>query len=376
MIAEISGGLEGVIAAATQLSLVDGDAGHLILAGYAVEDIAPQATFEEMVHLFLSGKIPNAQELKALKATLSSRRSLPTATTALMREAARQQTPVMDALRMCAATLSLGRQENPQEDAWTLVAAFPSIIGGYWRLRNGKEPVAVREDIGHAEYFLQQIFGGEIGPERARGLETYMNTVCDHGFNASTFAARVIISTRSDLISAITGAVGALKGPLHGGAPGPALDMVFEIGKPENAEAYVVAKLKRGERLMGFGHRVYKVRDPRANVLAAAAERFYTTEGDRELYRLAQAVEKTVLEVLEREKPGRPLKTNVEFYTALLLHGLGLPTQLFAPCFAAGRVLGWSAHCMEQLREGRLIRPGSVYNGPSGLRFESVGHTR
>jgi citrate synthase len=361
-----------VVAASSRLSLVDGAAGRLILAGYPVEQIAPQARFEEMAHLLWTGRLPSVQELKTLTATLASRRRLPSATLALMREAARHRTPVMDALRMAVSTLSLGQPGDPQEDAWTLAAAFPAIIGGYWRLWNGQEPLEVREDLSHAEYFLHQIFGGEIGTERARGLETYLNTVCDHGFNASTFAARVIASTHSDLVSAITGAVGALKGPLHGGAPGPALDMVLEIGKPERAEAVILAKLLRGERLMGFGHRVYKVRDPRADVLAAAAERFYTSEGDRGLYQLALFVEKTALRILAQEKPDRPLKTNVEFYTALLLHGLGLPAELFTPAFAAGRVLGWSAHCLEQLREGRLIRPESVYSGPTGLHFQSL----
>jgi citrate synthase len=372
MIAEVREGLEGVVAASSRLSLVDGAAGRLILAGYAVEEIAPAASFEEMAHLLWAGRLPSVQELKTVTSALATRRRLPPATLALMREAARHRTPVMDALRMAVSTLSLGTSGGPQEDAWTLVAAFPAIIGGYWRLWIGEEPLEVREDLSHAEYFLHQIFGGEIGTERARGLETYLNTVCDHGFNASTFAARVIASTHSDLVSAITGAVGALKGPLHGGAPGPALDMVLEIGRPERAEAVILAKLLRGERLMGFGHRVYKVRDPRADVLADAAERFYLSEGDRELYQLALHVEKAALRLLAQEKPDRPLKTNVEFYTALLLHGLGLPTELFTPAFAAGRVLGWSAHCLEQLQEGRLIRPESVYNGPIGLRFQPL----
>jgi citrate synthase len=377
-IAEVSEGLEGVVAAATRLSLVDGTAGRLILGGYAVEDIAPQASFEEMAHLLLLGKLPTAYELKTVASNLASRRRLPSATLILLREIAKQRVPVMDALRMAASTLSVGRKEDPEEDAWTLIAAFPAIIGGYWRLIHGEEPVEIREDYSHAEFFLHQIFGGEIGPQRARGLETYLNTVCDHGFNASTFTARVIASTRSDLVSAITGAVGALKGPLHGGAPGPALDMVFEIKTPDRAETVILAKLRRGERLMGFGHRVYKVRDPRASVLAVAAERFYTTEGDREFYKLALLVEETSLRLLEQEKPGRSLKTNVEFYTALLLHGVGLPTELFSPAFAAGRVLGWSAHCLEQLREGRLIRPQSVYRGPENLHFaplaQRTGH--
>ena len=215
----------------------------------------------------------------------------------------------------------------------------------------------------------------EPSAERARALETYLNTVCDHGLNASTFTARVIVSTRSDVISAITGAVGALKGPLHGGAPGPALDMVFEIGTPERAEPVIRAMLDRGERLMGFGHRVYRVRDPRADVLAAAAERFYASDGDRSLYELARHVEATALRLLRERKPDRRLDTNVEFYTALLLHGLGLPTELFTPTFAVGRVLGWSAHCLEQLRDGRLIRPQSAYIGPTERRYDRERQT-
>jgi citrate synthase len=223
----------------------------------------------------------------------------------------------------------------------------------------------------HAAHYLHQIFGREPSAERARGLETYLNTVCDHGLNASTFAARVIVSTRADVISAITGAVGALKGPLHGGAPGPALDMVFEIGTPDRAEAVIRAKLDRGERLMGFGHRIYRVRDPRADVLGQAAERFFSSGVDRSVYDLARQVEATALRLLRDHKPDRRLDTNVEFYTALLLHGLGLATDLFTPTFAVGRVLGWSAHCLEQLREGRLIRPQSAYIGPLGLQYEA-----
>jgi citrate synthase len=185
----------------------------------------------------------------------------------------------------------------------------------------------------------------------------------EHSFNASTFTARVIASTLSDLYSAVTGAIGALKGPLHGGAPGPALDMVFEIGSATRAEAVLRAKIARGERLMGFGHRVYKVRDPRADMLEAAAARMFARTGDSKLYELVRAVEATALKVLAEHKPGRRLNTNVEFYTALLLHGLGVETAFFTPTFAIGRVAGWTAHCFEQRALGRLIRPQSVYVG-------------
>jgi citrate synthase len=196
--------------------------------------------------------------------------------------------------------------------------------------------------------------------------------VVDHGLNASTFTARVITSTGSDLVSAVVGALGALKGPLHGGAPGPALDMVFEIGDAARADAILRGKIQNGERLMGFGHRIYRVRDPRADVLAAAAERLYTRGGDMALYTLARAVEATALRLLEEHKPGRRLQTNVEFYTALLLHGLGLDTSLFTPAFAMSRLSGWIAHALEQRAANRIIRPQSEYVGPRGRRWVPV----
>ena len=373
MSTETNQGLEGVVAATTRLSSVDGEAGELLLAGFPVEEIAPRASFEEMVHLLWTGVLPDAAELADLKRRLAARRALPGAVIDLLREAAGRSLPAMDALRMAAGALSLADVADvaggPQEDAVLLVGAFPAIVAAYWRLLQGDEPVEPREDLGHAASYLHLLFGEEPAPERARGVETYLNTVSDHGLNASTFTARVIVSTRSDLISAITGAVGALKGPLHGGAPGPALDMVFEIGTAERAEAVLKEKLDRGERLMGFGHRVYRVRDPRADVLGAAAEQFYREGGDRSLYDLARSVEATALRLLRERKPDRRLDTNVEFYTALLLHGLGLPTALFTPTFAVGRVAGWTAHGLEQLAVDRLIRPQSEYVGERGRRW-------
>jgi citrate synthase len=230
-------------------------------------------------------------------------------------------------------------------------------------LLQGEEPLEPRTDLGQAANYLYMLTGKTADPALVRGLETYLNTVIDHGLNASTFAARVIVATQSDLVSAVVGAIGALKGPMHGGAPGPALDMVFEIRTAENAEPYLQAKLDRGDRLMGFGHRVYKVRDPRAEVLSKAAEVMFTGGGDMALYRLAREVEDTAVRLLEEYKPGRNLQTNVEYYTALLLHGLGLATDLFTPTFALSRAAGWLAHCFEQQREGRIIRPESRYRG-------------
>lgn len=363
-------GLEGVVAAETRLSSVDGQAGELIIAGFDVEEFAPQATFEEAAYLLWHDRLPTANELANFTRALAAQRTLPPITLELLQAAAMQQASPMDALRMAAGTLGLdAAQESSDTDETTairLTAAFPTIVAAYRRLLQGKTPIPPGSDLNHAANYLYMLTGEAPTDQEARALSTYLNTVMDHGLNASTFAARVIIATQSDLVSAIVGAVGALKGPLHGGAPGPALEMVFEIGQAEAAETFLRKKLEAGERLMGFGHRVYKVRDPRADVLAKAAEQLFDTDGDRALYTLALHVEQTALRLLEEYKPGRNLQTNVEFYTALLLHGLALPTDLFTPTFALGRVVGWIAHCFEQQRLNRIIRPQSVYIGERG----------
>jgi citrate synthase len=353
-------GLEDVVAAETRLSGVDGEAGELTIAGFPVEEIAGRATFEEIVYLLWRDVLPDLEQLADFRRELAGRRGLSRATRDLLRAVAGEEVPVMDALRMAAGTVSPGTDE---EEALALVASVPTMVAAYSRLLGGEEPVEPDPELGHAANYLYMLTGEVPGTEFTRALETYLNAVSDHGMNASTFVARVIVSTRSDFVSAVVGAIGALKGSLHGGAPGPALDVVFEIGDASRAEAYLREKLGRGERLMGFGHRIYRVRDPRADVLGAAAERLYTTDGDRELYDLALGVEKTALRLLAEHKPGRNLQTNVEFYTALLLHGLGLPTELFTPTFAIGRVVGWTAHSFEQRVLDRLIRPQSLYVG-------------
>ncbi|BDI29797.1 citrate synthase/methylcitrate synthase [Capsulimonas corticalis] len=367
----VAEGLEGVVAARTRISDVDGEAGRLTIAGFALEEIAGRATAEEMIWLLWRDALPTAPERDAFARDLAERRALPSIALDLLRAAAARQSDPMDALRMAAATLSLDAPADDEDQARTVIARFPVIAAAYERLSQGHEPIAPRPDLGHAANYLYCLTGAPASPERVRALETYWNAVADHGLNASTFTARVIAATGSDLVSAVTGAVGALKGPLHGGAPGPALDMVFEIGSPERAEPILREKLERGERMMGFGHRIYKVRDPRADVLASAAERLFQSDGDRALYRIALEVEQTVLRLLEEYKPGRRLQTNVEFYTALLLHGLGMPTRLFTPTFAAGRAAGWLAHCFEQRRTGRIIRPQSEYVGERGRTYPS-----
>ena len=357
-------GLQGVIAAETIMSSVDGQRGELIIAGFPVETLAKNASYEEVVYLLWHGRLPSSAELAALRDELAARRALPTPALDLLRAAARRAVKPMDALRMAAGTLDL---DAAGDLAPALVARFPTIVAAYWRLLNGQEPLQSDPALGHAANYLYMLSGERPTDIQTRALETYLNTVSDHGLNASTFTARTIISTGSDLVSAVVGAIGALKGPAHGGAPGPALDMVFEIGDVQHARPYILAKLENGERLMGFGHRVYKVRDPRAEVLSAAAEKLYTSgsalQGDIDLYNRAKEVERVAVELLAEIKPGRNLQTNVEFYTALLLHGLGLHNDLFTPTFAVGRVAGWIGHCLEQQRSGRLIRPGSRYIG-------------
>ncbi len=366
-----SPGLDGVVAARTAISHVDGHGGHLVVRGFAVEDIAPRIVFEEMVFLLWRDALPESSARNRFREELADQRQLDRQTMQLLEAAATRAVHPMDALRMtCASLVSRDAGADKAsalaaagQDALRLVAVFPVLVATYHRLLHGLEPVAPRSDLSQAANFLYMLGGQEPPESFVRALDTYWNTVADHGLNASTFTARVIVSTDSDVVSAVTGAVGALKGRLHGGAPGPALNLVFEVGTADRAEMVLREKLARGERLMGFGHRVYRTRDPRADVLGAAAQRLFDGQGDRHLYELARAVEACALDLLRERKPSRVLQTNVEFYTALVLHGLGFPTTLFTPVFAAARVAGWTAHCLEQIAANRLFRPESMYVG-------------
>jgi citrate synthase len=368
-------GLDSVVAAQTRLSHVDGQAGQLYIAGYTLEELAGRVTFEELAHLLWTGHLPSAEELAESSRQMARLRPLPAKTLELVRAAA--AAPPIDALRMACATLSLDLKNpddiSPAGDlaaARMLTARMPTALAAHIRAAKGQDPIAPREDLPHAANFLYMVHGREPDPVAARALDAYWVTVMDHGLNASTFTARVIASTRSDMVSAVTGAIGALKGPLHGGAPGPVLDMLLEIKTADRAEPWLRAELAAGRRIMGFGHRVYKVRDPRAEVLSRVAE---TMGGarleNRQLFDLARAVEKTALRLLEELKPGRNLRTNVEFFTALVLQALGLEPNTFVAMFACGRTAGWCAHVIEQHAEDHLIRPQSEYIGPKGLKL-------
>jgi citrate synthase len=369
-------GLDGVVAAQTRLSHVDGLAGQLVIGGYSVEDLAGQVTFEEAAHLLWKGALPSRADLSALTTAIGTKRKLPESTLQVIRAAAKAS-PI-DALRMACATLSLDVPNSddvtPEADfahAILLAARFPTVVAAHARIAAGQEPIPPRSDLSLAANFLYMVQGKEPDPIVARALDTYWVTVIDHGMNASTFTARVIASTRSDMVSAVTGAIGALKGPLHGGAPGPVLDMLVSIGDADNAEPWIRKRLAQGERIMGFGHRVYKVRDPRAEVLSKVAESLSAARlEDRALYDLARQVEQVASRVLEEVKPGRNLRTNVEFYTALVLQAIGLQPRQFVAMFACGRVAGWCAHVIEQHAEDHLIRPQSQYVGPRGLKVE------
>lgn len=382
---EIAHGLRNVILTETRLSMIDGDAGKLVIAGFPLEEIASVATHEEVMYLLWYDHLPSKQELDTFRKTLIENRSLPEMTIHVLREAAQHKLHPMDALRIGVDTLALIvkdannlSREACLQRAPQLVARFPVMVAAYWRLLHGKEPVASNSELSHAANFLYMLHGEEATPAGVRGLDTYLNTVIDHGMNNSTFTARSIASTRSDMVSAIVGAIGSLKGPLHGGAPGPAMDMVFEIrsnakhsGKSTEQEArtWVDTRLMAKERLMGFGHRVYHVRDPRADVLGAAAKKLYEETGHMALYNDAQTVERVILQALEEEKPGHNIKTNVEFYTALVLHGLGLEAAIFSSIFAISRTGGWVAHILEQYDEDELIRPTTTYSGAYDRRW-------
>jgi citrate synthase len=354
----MNSGLEDVVAAETVLSDVDGANGLLVIRGVSLDELVKGSSYEDVVALLLDGFLPLPDDLPA---------ALGAARVEVFRHTARADAGIValspvDGLRALMARLGDGEDINT---ALCLVAAPAVFTPALLRLQRGLEPFAPDAGLGHAADALRMLHGALPSKEQAAALNRYLVTVVDHGLNASTFAARVVASTQAGLTSSVLAGLSALKGPLHGGAPGPVLDMLDGVGAPEDAPAWLQDALARGERLMGFGHRVYRVRDPRADALKGAV-RLLAASGAIEPGRLAlaEAVEQAALDLLKRKKPDRPLETNVEFYTALLLEALGFPRDAFTCVFAMGRVTGWVAHAREQALGGRLIRPKSVYVGP------------
>ena len=354
-------GLDNVIAAETRLSDVDGAAGRLIIRGVSLDDLIADSTYEDVAALLLDGLFPEPLDRRLLQARLgAARRELfrhvAAADTGLL------QLPPVEALRALLARLPDG---DDLPTAIRLMAAPAVFLPAVLRLQQGQAPVAPDASLPQAADILRMLTGRAPTPQQTAGLDAYLVTISDHGLNASTFAARVVASTHAGLTSAVLAALGALKGPLHGGAPGPVLDMLDAIGSPSRARTSLAQQLDRGERLMGFGHRIYRVRDPRADALKGALQPIIAAgQADPARIALAEAVETAALALLRERKPDRPLETNVEFFTALLLDALGFPRSAFTGVFAIGRTVGWLAHAREQVLDGRLIRPQSRYIGP------------
>jgi citrate synthase len=343
----VNPGLEGVIAAQTRLSHVDGAGGVLVIAGEHVEQVAGTRSFEQVC-----ARLWGQERVALGEARRAAWARLPALGDALKAHEG------MDALR--AAIAHLPGTSSAEE----VVGAMAVFAAAWWRLRTGAQPLPPDASLGHAADLLRMLQGTKASEGAARALDAYLVTVVDHGMNASTFTARVIASTGSDLVSAVVGALGALKGPLHGGAPGPVLDMLDAIGTAEHAQTWLEAELEAGRRIMGMGHRIYRVRDPRAAVLEREVLGLERTGVRGGRLALARAVEHAATQVLARKYPNRSLQANVEFYTAVLLDLLGVDRAAFTPMFAVGRSAGWCAHVEEQCATGKLIRPDSRYVGP------------
>ncbi len=350
-----SPGLEGVIAGETSLSQIDGEAGALRYRGYPIGDLVQAGSYAAVAELLWTGEWNPASKLPCQPvpdAVLTALRGLP------------KTAKPMDALRTAVSVW--GAVADPAwpatpDQARALTAFSPSALAAFARIRQGLEPVAPDPDLDLVAGYLYMVNGKAPDAETARALDAYFIVGAEHGFNASTFTCRVITSTRSDLASAVVGAIGAMKGPLHGGAPSEVVEQIHEVGSPEKAEQWVRDTLARGDRLMGFGHRVYRAYDPRAAALRTVAE---SMEHKPEWLELAIAVEDVALRVLAEKYPDRPLRTNVEYYAAPVLMGVGLTPDLFPATFALARHAGWTAHAIEQGANNRLIRPDVKYVGP------------
>ncbi|MGE6741545.1 citrate synthase/methylcitrate synthase [Allorhizobium pseudoryzae] len=348
-------GLDDVIAAETRLSHVDGQAGELIIAGHRLADLAA-SSFEEVLALLWRDFLPEPMDAAAIRIALGKARQKAFDLMQPLLPGLRGLSPV-EALRLLLSALP---DDARAPHAVLAVASVPVFTAAITRHAKGLAPVPPDASRGHSEDFLRMLRNEQSAPDKVRALDTYLVTVSDHGLNASTFTARVIASTKAGMFSSVVGGLCALKGPLHGGAPGPVLDMLDAIGSERNILPWLEEALARGERLMGFGHRIYRVRDPRADVLKGAVAALQDGSGR---IAFAARVEAEALRLLKEKKPLRPLETNVEFYTALVLEAVGFPRDSFTNVFAAGRMAGWTAHVLEQEQTGRLIRPQSRYIG-------------
>jgi citrate synthase len=368
----IAKGLEGIVANSTSLSDVLGQEGILIYAGYDINEIAGNASFEETIHLLWHGELPNSVQLDSLCKKLRASRELPLQVIDFLRNAPKDAGP-MDVIRTAVSMLGLydtsPKDESPEANytrSISITAKIPVITAYFHRARNGLDLPPIRTDLGEAAHFLYLVNGTEPTAEAARTLDVAYVLHADHGMNASTFSARVTIATLSDMYSAITSAIGTLKGPLHGGANEGVIHMLQEIGSEDKVDAWVEEKLEQKKKIMGIGHRVYKVLDPRAPHLREMAILLSNQLGEPKWIRMSERIASIM-----KERKG--LNANVDFYSATVYFSMGIPTDLFTPIFAIARTAGWTGHVMEQLADNRLYRPLSEYTGPAvGKKFQPI----
>ncbi len=369
--AEVKVGLQGVVIAQSSICSIDGERGKLMYRGYDIHDLAAHSTFEEVVYLLWHGRLPTRGELEELQKDLAENRLVAPEILEILKKLPPPQHP-METLRTLVSALSLYdpeaedmSEEANRRKAMRLTAQIGTLVAAFGRVRNGQAPVAPDPQLNHAANFLYMLKGQVPNAEEARCFDVALILHADHSFNASTFAARVTASTLSDLHSAITSAIGTLKGPLHGGANERVMRMLLEIGSVERAEPYVHDLLARKQKVMGFGHRVYHTEDPRATVLRKMSEELGRRTGEPKWFEISRRVE----EFMIREKK---INANVDFYSASAYYVLGIPVELYTPVFAVSRISGWTAHVLEQYANNKLIRPLAEYTGAANLKYVSV----
>lgn len=366
-------GLRDVVAAPSSICFIDGEQGILIYSGYNIHALAEHSTFEEVVYLLWNGRLPKRDELDELNAQLKARRALPAGIISMIKAFPKDAVP-MDALRTVISALAFYDQERSDNSlaankrrALQLTAQFGTVVAALDRVRKGLEPLDPKPELSHAANFLYMLNGREPLDVEAKALDIALILHADHEFNASTFAARVTAGTLADMYASITSAVGALSGPLHGGANEQVMKMLLKIGSPENVDKFVNEKLEKGEKIMGIGHAVYRTEDPRATHLRRMSEAIGKRQGDAKWFDMSHRIEEIVVE--EMNKKQKPIRANVDFYSASTYYMLGIPIDLFTPIFAVSRISGWTAHVLEQLGNNKLIRPRSEYTGEMDLKY-------
>jgi citrate synthase len=363
-----SKGLEDVVTGQSSICFIDGVQGRLLYRGYDIVDLAPKSTYEETAFLLWNGHLPTLSELHTFSSELRAKRPVPDGVLSMITSLP-TNCDAMDALRVGVAALGIydDPMYPPQEKAQSIAAKMATLVAAIHRHKHNQELLAPRDDLGYAANLLYMVTGEKPSKDDERLMDALLILHADHELNASTFTARVIASTLSDVYSAVTGAVGALKGPLHGGANEKVIEMTIEIGTPENAESYVDAMLAKRQKITGFGHRVYKTMDPRAAILKDMAQKFIKTEKERKVFQILEKTE-------EMMKTWKNLYPNVDLYSGLALNHVGIPSYLFTPVFAVGRAPGWLAHILEQYADNRLIRPRAEYIGPTQAEYVSIEH--